>query len=70
MSNGEDLFALREDMASRPSFELALRGYDKRQVDRYLMHSASFLKGSTRTCGVVCGPVVPGVPRSRVWRGC
>lgn len=39
MSNGEELFALREDAASRPSFELALRGYDKRQVDHYVEQS-------------------------------
>jgi peptidoglycan DL-endopeptidase RipA len=35
MSQGEELFALREDTTLRPSFELTLRGYDKRQVDEY-----------------------------------
>jgi cell division septum initiation protein DivIVA len=36
MSNGGELFAVREDATSRPSFEPALRGYDKRQVDQYV----------------------------------
>jgi peptidoglycan DL-endopeptidase RipA len=36
MSHGEDLFAPREEANSRPSFETALRGYDKRQVDHYV----------------------------------
>jgi chromosome segregation ATPase len=36
MSQGEELFARREDLTSRPSFVLALRGYDKRQVDQYV----------------------------------
>ncbi|MEN3308239.1 MAG: hypothetical protein V7603_4441 [Micromonosporaceae bacterium] len=36
MSNGGELFALREDTTSRPTFEVTLRGYEKRQVDRYV----------------------------------
>jgi len=36
MSNGGELFALREDIPSQPNFEQTLRGYDKRQVDRYV----------------------------------
>ena len=36
MSTGEESYASRDDGTSRPSFELALRGYDKRQVDRYV----------------------------------
>jgi peptidoglycan DL-endopeptidase RipA len=36
MSHGEDLFAPRDEVNSRPSFEFALRGYDKRQVDDYV----------------------------------
>jgi peptidoglycan DL-endopeptidase RipA len=36
MSHGGDLFAVRESMTSQPTFEVALRGYDKRQVDRYV----------------------------------
>ncbi|MBM0280113.1 DivIVA domain-containing protein [Micromonospora tarensis] len=36
MSIGAEPHAARDDAASRPSFELALRGYDKRQVDRHL----------------------------------
>ena len=36
MSQGDELFAAHEDGGSRPSFETALRGYDKRQVDQYL----------------------------------
>jgi hypothetical protein len=31
--------------------------------------SATFVKGCTRTCGVVCGSVAVVVPRSRVRRG-
>jgi len=34
--SGEDLFAPRGGAAARPSFEVALRGYDKRQVDEYV----------------------------------
>lgn len=36
MSQGEALAATRDDLQSRPSFELALRGYDKRQVEQYI----------------------------------
>ncbi len=36
MSHGGDIFALGEGVASEPSFDVALRGYDKRQVDRYV----------------------------------
>jgi cell division septum initiation protein DivIVA len=36
MSHGGDLFALGEGVASEPSFDTALRGYDKRQVDKYV----------------------------------
>lgn len=35
MSNGE-AFASRDDTTSRPEFEVALRGYDKRQVEHYV----------------------------------
>lgn len=41
MSQGEELLDLHGDIASRPSFELALRGYDKRQVDHYVSQTAS-----------------------------
>jgi cell division septum initiation protein DivIVA len=36
MSHGPDLFALSDSVPTEPSFELALRGYDKKQVDRYV----------------------------------
>ncbi len=36
MSQDGELFAGREDAAPQPSFDQALRGYDKRQVDRYV----------------------------------
>ena len=36
MSRSGELFAVREEMTARPSFELVLRGYDKRQVDQYV----------------------------------
>lgn len=36
MPHGEELFPSRDDAASRPAFMVALRGYDKRQVDDYL----------------------------------
>lgn len=36
MSHGEELFALGGDVTTEPSFESALRGYEKRQVDRYV----------------------------------
>lgn len=36
MSHGEELFALGGDVATEPSFESALRGYEKKQVDRYV----------------------------------
>ncbi len=36
MSQDGELFAGREDAASQPSFDQAIRGYDKRQVDRYV----------------------------------
>src|SRR3712207_2001113 len=36
MSHGEEIFDLGEDVTSEPTFESALRGYDKRQVDRYV----------------------------------
>jgi len=36
MSQGDELAAAHDDSGSRPSFETALRGYDKRQVDQYL----------------------------------
>src|SRR5690606_35892309 len=35
MSTGE-AFASRDETTPRPEFELALRGYDKRQVDYYI----------------------------------
>lgn len=44
MSQGEDLYAAREDTA-RPAFELALRGYDKRQVDQYVARTDSEIAG-------------------------
>ena len=34
--HGGDLFALGDDGASEPTFEVALRGYDRRQVERYV----------------------------------
>src|SRR5690242_19982790 len=36
MSQDEELSAVREDAGAQPSFDQALRGYDKRQVDRYV----------------------------------
>jgi cell division septum initiation protein DivIVA len=36
MSQGEELFRPRGEGSSRPSFVVALRGYDKRQVDQHL----------------------------------
>lgn len=36
MSQGEELFRPQGEGSSRPSFVVALRGYDKRQVDQYL----------------------------------
>lgn len=36
MSIGEQLFAPRDDLSSRPSFEVVLRGYDRRQVDLFV----------------------------------
>ncbi|GAA1377053.1 hypothetical protein [Catellatospora chokoriensis] len=36
MSQGEDVLALRDDLAARPDFEVTLRGYDKRQVEQYI----------------------------------
>jgi cell division septum initiation protein DivIVA len=41
MSDGGELFAVREDTTSRPTFEVALRGYDKRQVDQYVLRTDS-----------------------------
>jgi chromosome segregation ATPase len=41
MSHGEELFARSDDMTPRPSFELARRGYDKRQVDQYVSQLGS-----------------------------
>ena len=35
-SDGGELFALGAGAATEPAFETALRGYDKRQVDRYV----------------------------------
>lgn len=36
MSHGGDLFALGDGVASEPSFDVSFKGYDKRQVDRYV----------------------------------
>jgi peptidoglycan DL-endopeptidase RipA len=36
MSEGEELLASGEGVSWRPGFELALRGYDKRQVDQFV----------------------------------
>jgi chromosome segregation ATPase len=41
MSHGGELYAVRDDMTSRPRFEFALRGYDKRQVDQYVAQTDS-----------------------------
>src|SRR5690242_8863812 len=41
MSHGSDLFAVRDGMATRPSFELVRRGYDKVQVDQYIARADS-----------------------------
>src|SRR4051794_8650770 len=41
MSQDEKLFGLTEDASSRPSFEVAMRGYDKRQVDHYISERVS-----------------------------
>src|SRR5689334_17651112 len=45
MSQGGDPYAVRDDVAGQPSFELALRGYDKRQVDRYVSRADSEIAG-------------------------
>jgi cell division septum initiation protein DivIVA len=39
MSQGGELLAVGDDQTTRPRFELTLRGYDKRQVDRYVSHT-------------------------------
>ena len=36
MSHGGEIFGLGGDAASEPSFETALRGYEKKQVERYV----------------------------------
>ena len=36
MAHGGDLFALGDGVSSEPNFEIAFRGYDKTQVDKYL----------------------------------
>src|SRR5262245_1041508 len=36
MSHGGDLFALGEGVATESSFEVAFRGYDRHQVDKYV----------------------------------
>ena len=36
MSHGGEIFGLGGEAASEPSFETALRGYEKRQVERYV----------------------------------
>src|ERR671920_2052665 len=36
MSHGGEIFGLGGDTASEPSFETALRGYEKKQVERYV----------------------------------
>src|ERR1043165_3090247 len=36
MSHGAEIFGLGGDSATEPSFETALRGYEKKQVERYV----------------------------------
>src|SRR5918911_5389294 len=36
MSHGAEIFGLGGDAASEPNFETALRGYEKKQVERYV----------------------------------
>src|SRR4051812_39643295 len=36
MSHGAEIFGLGGEAAAEPSFEQALRGYDKKQVERYV----------------------------------
>ncbi len=36
MSHGDEIFGLGGDAATEPSFETALRGYEKKQVERYV----------------------------------
>src|SRR3954462_850166 len=36
MSHGGEIFGLGGDAATEPSFETALRGYEKKQVERYV----------------------------------
>jgi cell division septum initiation protein DivIVA len=43
MSHGGDLFALGDGVASEPSFDVSFKGYDKRQVDRYVTQVESEL---------------------------
>src|SRR4029079_17759824 len=39
MSQGGDLFALGEGVASQPSFDGAVRGYVRKQVDDYVVRA-------------------------------
>src|SRR5947207_7925510 len=36
MAQGGDLFSLNTEAAGEPTFDQALRGYDRRQVDKYV----------------------------------
>ena len=36
MSHGGEIFGLGGETASEPNFETALRGYEKKQVERYV----------------------------------
>ena len=36
MSHGGELFAMGESVVAEPGFDIALRGYERRQVDRYV----------------------------------
>ena len=38
MSRGQDLFTLSDNVTTEPSFDTSVRGYDKKQVDRYVRH--------------------------------
>ena len=45
MSQTKEQHAVRDDMIARPGFEVALRGYDKRQVDQYVARADSEISG-------------------------
>src|SRR6476660_2813063 len=47
MSHGDEPYGRDEHPASRPNFEVALRGYDKRQVEQYVTQVAGDIANLT-----------------------